>query len=232
MRKLYALAIVMVCISSVSNAQISKGSTFLGGSVNFSSNSRKDDDLSSIENKTTNWGVTPQLGKAVATNKIVGVFLHYSTSKNQYYSQNSPGSSPILPTKSNSEGTDYGGGFFYRQYHPFSSRFYVFGQAGLGTTFGKQQSIQNDILTNEQKWTDFGLALTPGFSFAATRKLHLEASLGSLLSLNYNTSTIKEFTPAGDVSKTSKSQSFSANANTNGFSGISIGLRWILPSKK
>ena len=126
MRKLYLLTIAVLGITAISNAQISKGSTFLGGSVNVYSNSSKDENPASIEDKSSSWGIRPQFGKAIATNKILGIFLNYSTSENQYASYPYSGTFPISPTKFNSENTSYGGGFFYRQYYLLSNRFFPF----------------------------------------------------------------------------------------------------------
>jgi hypothetical protein len=232
MRKLYFLTIVMVSLSFISNAQISKGSTFLGGSVNVNTNSSKDENPSSIEDRTSNWGIRPQIGKAIATNKILGVFLNYSSSENQYASYPFTGTFPITPTKFNNENTSYGGGFFYRHYYPLSNRFFLFGEGSVGGFFGKTKRQANDHLTEEIESKDFNLGVTPGISFAATRKLHLEASLNSLFSVNYGTSKTTEFNTSGGVSGTKNGHSFSGNANANGFSGLAIGLRWILPSKK
>src|SRR4051812_34218474 len=84
MRKTLYLTIAIVCIAKISDAQISKGSTFLGGSLTL--NSTKSEPTASgntVENKTFNWGINPQVGIASASNKIVGVFLSFNGSSNK-----------------------------------------------------------------------------------------------------------------------------------------------------
>lgn len=223
MRKILLLTIAMVCISFISNAQITKGSTFLGGSIFVNSYSNKDDSSPMNESKTSNWGIRPQFGKAISTNKIFGVFLNYNNST----SKNSSGTNNSKTTAST-----YGGGIFYRSYYPLSSRFFLFGEGSLGVNLGGEERATNKILNYKDDRTEVNLSLTPGISFAATKKLHLEAALNSLLFLSYHTTERKEYNLSGTVVRTSKWNQFNASANANGFSGLSIGLRWILPSKK
>ena len=223
MRKFYMLTIVITCISFVSNAQITKGSTFLGGSVAVNSYSNEDDSSPMNESKTSSWGIRPQFGKAISTNKIFGAFLNYTSSM----TENSSGTN-----NSKTTGSSYGGGIFYRSYYPLSSRFFLFGEGSLGVQLADEERTTNKILNYKDDRTEVNLALTPGISFAATKKLHLEASLNSLLFLSYENSERKEYNLSGTVVRTLKGNQFNGSANANGFSGLSIGLRWILPSRK
>lgn len=220
--------IALVIIASLSifvvNAQISKGSTFLGGSVNFNASSTEDDAIPSNENKINEWGIRPQFGKAIATNKILGIFLNFAGSTNEYMN------SSFTSDKRKVEGNNYGGGIFYRQYYPISNRFYLFGDGSLGVNFGKSEATLNNAITNEQKYTGLRLGVTPGISFAISNKLHIEAAMNDLLTINYQSSETKEFNSSGSVIRTSKGNAFAGGANSNGFNGLAIGLRWILPS--
>jgi hypothetical protein len=223
MRKFTLLTIALVCISFISNAQISKGSTFLGGSVYLNSNSSKDDAMPINENKSTNWGIKPQFGKAISTNKIVGLSLNYTRSGNEYNNGT---------YNSKADGSSFGAGVFYRSYYPLSNRFFLFGEGALEANFGENERTTNDILAYKEKNTLLHLSITPGFSFAASKKLHLEASLNSLLSFSYLSLKGNDYNAAGTIVKTSKANQVNGGANSNGFSGLSVGLRWILPSKK
>jgi opacity protein-like surface antigen len=231
MKKTALLAIASLFIFSVVNAQISKGSTFLGGSVGYSKSSNEltlpQQTTPAQENEQSSWTFRPQFGKAIADNQIMGIFLNFFNSNSQQKN-----GANILEM----EGSNYGGGIFYRRYYPFSQRFYLFGDAALGVSSTKQQ-ITNDNGTinytaSKNNGTNFSLALTPGLSFAATRKLFLEASLNDLLGIFYSTTEGNNYNSQGVVMETTEQTSFSAMANANGFSNISIGVRWILPSKK
>jgi outer membrane immunogenic protein len=224
MRKTFTLTIFIVCLAQISNAQIVKGSTFLGGSLSFGGSSSKDQNTSTQEAKSSGWSIGPQIGKAIATNKVVGLFLNYS------YSNYESGSGAQLQQRPSST---YGGGIFYRRYYPLPSGFYLFGEASLGTSVGNDEQKYGGILQNKTQRTSIGFGITPGIAYAASSKLHLEASLNSLANLYYQwakTTTYPQ-TPGG-VTYLSTQKQFGAAANANGTSGITIGLRWILPSKK
>ena len=144
MRKLYALAITMVCISAVSNAQISKGSTILGGSVSLRTTSLKDETPPELGNNYSDWGITPQFGKAIANNKIIGIFLDFTGSKQEYPNYSTQ------PQIRKTESSSYGGGFFYRQYFPLSNHFYLFDEGSARIGFSTSEGSSNNIRTSEQ----------------------------------------------------------------------------------
>ena len=231
MKKIALLTITSVFILSLVKAQISKGSTFLGGSVGYSKGSNEltlpQQTTPAQENEQSSWTFRPQVGKAIAENQIVGIFLNFFNSNSQQ--KNGANISEM-------DASNYGGGIFYRRYYPFSQRFYLFGDAGLGVSSTKQK-VTNDngtvsYVASKNNGTNFSLALTPGLSFAATRKLFLEASLNDLLGIFYSTTEGSNYNTQGVVTETTEQTSFSAMANANGFSNISVGVRWILPSKK
>lgn len=223
MRKIYFFVITVVCFNFVSNAQITKGSTFLGGSVYVSSSSYEDGSSTVYEGKTSNWGITPQFGKAISTNKILGFFLNYNNRKNDLTSG---------ADNSVEVGSSYGGGVFYRNYFPLSSRFNLFGEGTIGADAGKNERKLNKLIVSKSNQTYVSMAIAPGISFAAFKKLHLETSLNNLFSLAYQSNKTTEYNTGGTVIRKTNSRQFNAAANAGGFSNISIGLRWILPSKK
>ena len=225
MRKFYFLAIAMVCINTISHAQIAKGSTFLGGSVSYNKNESENESTSLFESESSSFAIRPQFGKVISTNKVLGLFVNYNT----YTFEQVPGNNNFTKDKSSA----YGGGIFFRNYYPLNSRFYLFGEAALEVNFSTSERTNNSILNSEGKGTGISLGVTPGISFAAGRKLHLETSLNNLFSMAYSTSKTKYYDNTGTiVSNTSKGTNFNAAANANGFSQVSVGLRWILPSKQ
>jgi hypothetical protein len=223
MRKFYFLTITMVCTTIVSQAQITKGSTFLGGSVFYNKSESENENNGLYKSENSSFGIRPQFGKAIATNKIAGLFVNYNRQNNEQSSGNNI---------SADKGKTYGGGIFLRNYYPLSSRFYLFGEAGLGVNFSDLERTNNSVLSLEDNTTGVGLNITPGISFAAGKKLHLEASLNNLFSMSYSSTKTKFYDNAGAVSSTGKSNHFGVAANANGFSQLLLGLRWVLPSKQ
>jgi hypothetical protein len=223
MRKFYSLTIAMVCLSVVSNAQISKGSTFLGGSVSFNKGEYESENSNMYKSESSGFTIRPQFGKAISTNKILGLFVNYGSTNFEQLSGN---------VASEEKNKTYGGGIFLRQYYPVSSRFYLFGESSLGVDVTNRERRTNELLTNEEDITRIGLAITPGISFAAGKKLHLEASLNNLFSIEYTSTETKFYDNAGRVTSSNKGNAVYAAANANGFSQLSIGLRWILPAKQ
>ena len=230
MRKTSTLTLLVVCLAQIVHAQISKGSLFLGGSIGYSHNSNEMEYNPSgntvQDNKNTTWSFQPQIGKAVAANQIVGVFLNFSKTSGSQQS----GLNRLL-----NETTGNGGGIFYRRYHGLSNRLYLFGDAALGANFTRQQTNNDNGTINyasfKNKNTAINLSITPGLSFAASRKVYLEASLNSLLAIGYSWGNSHTYDVRGTVQQTQNQKSFSAGANANATSGLSVGLRWILPSK-
>lgn len=222
---LFSLCSALFSIQSF--AQIPKGSKFLGGSVGFyNSNSEINTPGSSTqpqEVKQSGWSFRPQFGKFVATNKVLGLFAEVGGSKNRQISGNS---------SLENENSNVGGGIFYRQYYLLAKKFYLFGEADLGISFGKQQTINDNGTTRftsaKTNLTDVGVSVSPGLSFAASEKLHLELSLNDLFRTNYASSEGEVYNPTGSLLQTTKNSTFSASANANGFSQLAIGLRWIL----
>jgi hypothetical protein len=213
----------MVCFNVIANAQISKGSTFLGGSVSYNTGESENENNTQYKSESTSFGIRPQFGKAIATNKILGLFVNYGGSK---FEQSSGNVTTVDKTQT------YGGGIFLRNYYTLSPRFYLFGEAGLGVTSSNRERTSNSILTSEDNTTGISLTITPGISFAAGKKLHLEASLNNLFSMDYSASKSKYYDNSGVLTSSNKGTSFNAAANASGFSQISVGLRWILPSKQ
>lgn len=227
MKKIALLTIALLCLFSLtSSAQIATGSTFLGGSFNvYNEDNETTINGNNQKGKTNGWGFTPQFGKAVGENKILGVFLSlggsYSDGDFAGYGYNKTESSAV------------GGGFFYRAYIPLNSRFFLFGESALGVHAYREERKADTKLYNKVGSTAVTLSVTPGISFRATKKLYLETSFSNLLSVVYYRSKTDYYDlNTNAVSQSSKTKRFGVNANTNGFSNISVGVRWIFPSGK
>jgi hypothetical protein len=230
-KKLLILCLTTFTLTGFSQT-ITKGSTFFGGSVGAGAFKAEDNrNVSPPFNQTdknSGWNVQLQVGKAIRDNKILGVFIGYSRSKDEMITQNSSGNRTVR--------MEYNGGIFYRSYYSLGKRFYLFGDGSLGLALSKRET--NNFTSNvstiqgRQRETSVGLRLTPGLSFAASKALFLEASLNNLLAVFYTSGKSESFDQQGSIFNTRTITSFGVSANSNGFSSLSIGLRWIIPRGK
>ena len=221
--KIFTLVALFTFCAILTNAQITKGSTMVGGSVSGSSTEQDDDQNSEI--RGSQWFFGMKLGRFIANNKAVGLYADYyiSLSKNNYTGP--------FPYSSRYENNGFGAGLFYRQYFPLSTKWFLFGEASMGYTKNVSENEMNGKLTSKTKGWSTGAFITPGVSFAAGRRLLIESSFSNLFGLVYNKSESEEFSLTGAVTNTMKNKSFGAQANLIGFNSIQFGLRWILPGK-
>lgn len=231
MRKITFLAIAC-CFSILASAQISKGSTFLGGSIGYYSRQTKDSNPQFLNNfpetKQTSFSITPQFGMAVKENQIFGLSLNYSANR----SEQGNGT-----TAEKTKGSSYGAGIFYRRYFPIGQRFYLFGNGDIGVRFGNSETTTPTGTTNyvsaKSKLSQASLSVMPGISFAATRKLFVETSFNGLLAFTYSSTTFDLYNQQGIAIRQMEEKSVSVGADANGFNSyFALGLRWILPSKR
>lgn len=205
MERFTLVTIAILLFASITKAQITKGSTFIGGQISGYTN--KSENGSSTQKQSSIF-VSPALGTAIKQNLIAGIDLTYGHSKNEY------------PTKSNT----YGGGFFLRKYAPIANRFYFFLQGRAGYSCYKSESTSGSSRYSNVS-NNVGLGLYPGVSFALTKILHIEAGLNNLALINYSHGISKQ-TGYPDQ----KSNGFSFNTSASG-TDLSFALRFIIPKK-
>ncbi len=118
-RKFLLFIVLFSIVFSRSYAQISKGSIFLGGQINFTSYS-----ISGMNSQKSNsFTFSPAIGKAIKDNMVVGVDITYA------HVQGDQDTVPLNET------TDvFGAGVFMRRYVPLGKGFYVFGQGRFGAS--------------------------------------------------------------------------------------------------
>ncbi len=213
--KKIVLALSGIVLIQLAQAQVAKGSLFIGGSASFS-NSKTESGNSTA--KTNMWAALPQVGVAIQQNKVVGIQLHVSGSATERVD---------LTSKTSSNG--YGAGVFYRQYFPLANKWMLYGQANVLAIFSHSKTVAQGVTTDKGKAWQAEFGITPGISFQAGKKLWLEASLSDLFSVNYTHSKADALNPSGAVINTSTQNNFTASANASGFNSIAVGIRWIIP---
>ena len=212
MRKLLLTAVFGFAAFINTNAQIKKGSVLLGGDLGFTS--YKDDYKTTTETDTKNNSISVSLSaaKAFRENRFWGLKSSFSNQKQSYYSGN---------VRYTNESNGYGLGLFYAQYSPLHKKLYLFGEAGL--QYNYSSSKNNDNLTNiytRSKSNGGGLYLTPGLSYAACKKMHIQLTIPSLIAANYSQTKMTNRTTSG----------FNISTGLNGtlLNALGFGFRFIL----
>jgi len=221
MKQKIVLSLVFVCAFMITTqAQVSKGAVWVGGSIGYNESKTKiDTPITKVSNVTIN----PGIGIVVKDNLVVGISLLYRQTKTNNY--NSHG---------DEKDDTYGIGLFVRRYIPVISRLYVFGEAGVNYNSFKSHSTQtyypNTITKTTSKGWLGGVNVTPGISFAVTKKFHLETSLSNLLGVAYSNNKQTVEPPANSTAKPviTKSDSFTAGLFTDGKAQFNIGCRFFL----
>ena len=219
MKKIILLSFSVLLFALVTNAQITKGSIYLGGSIG-ASNAKSESSTTSNEGKQSSFSLNPAVGIAVRHNVIAGIEFNYVHSKSASFSNNQ-----------DNKNNGYGAGLFLRKYFPLSNRFYVFGQTGLGYFHQNWDYLQTPgyNYTAQNKQSSISANLFPGLAIHVIKSLYLEAAFNNLIQLSYSaTSTTANY--LGTVS-TSKQKGFNIGSSLTSGSYLNIGVRFIIPKK-
>jgi len=213
MRKFTLAVLALFVFIFSTNAQIKKGSIFLGGDVSGSSQKTKTGDMTT--NKQNGVTISPVFGKAIKENLILGVNAIVGIYNNKSF-----------PNNGKSKTESYGGGMFIRKYKNLgASSFYLFAQAGLGAAYHHYEAEGPYTGSAQQKIFTIGINAYPGLAYAVSKKLQLETGFNSLVSLNYSINKMESGTPA-TVSKTN-GISFSSSLS-NATNSLFLGIRVLL----
>lgn len=196
-----------LCLIVKTQAQITKGSLWLGGSASY--NSAKNDNTGGNRTKNQTFIFNPGIGKAIKDNTIAGIDILYSNKKENV-------TNGIISREINS----YGIGFFVRRYVPVINRLYIFGQGRAGFSFEETKDDYGSGKWKTEGWNT-GLTFNPGVSFAVNNKLHLESGFNRLLYVQYSQTK----------NALSKNSSFSAGVNLDNSSSFYIGFRLLINKK-
>lgn len=215
MERIILLSITILLFATVTKAQITKGSVYLGGSVGFSTKSEEING-SSTERKSTSFSINPAIGVAIKNNLIAGIDLNYLHSK-----------SNNISTENNKVNT-YGVGVFLRKYFPISNRFYAFGQTDLGYLSQTYDYFQSTgYTTSTYKQHSISANLYPGIAIHVFKSLYLEAAFNNLLQIEYSSTTIRLIS-SGTITK---QKDFGIQSSLSSGNYLNIGVRFIIPKK-
>jgi hypothetical protein len=217
MKKKFLLIISIIVIAFFQgNAQITKGSVFLGGQISFYNQSASSPQAANLTQKNSQFNISPAYGIAIKDNIVVGGDLTYSYAKvlttNYPYDQ-------INKT--------YGAGIFMRRYVTIGKRFYVFGQGRIGGTYNTETITQGDpSMYDDIKGFSAGFYFYPGVSYQLSKRVQLETGFNNLFYIEYDHSRDNQ-TNAGVVTET-KTSTFSAGTSFNNIAAFTLGIRVLI----
>jgi hypothetical protein len=220
MRKI-TLAVTTFFLFQLANAQVEKGSIFTGGSIGISSSSGES--ITGEKSTAFNWNISPQIGKAIAQNKVIGFQLNGVN--NAIENSNTSGSAQ------KNTGHQFGVGVFYRQYFPIYKKWMFYGQANANLNFTNSSSTLQGIKYQQAHGKIGSLNASLGITYQVSKKLWLEAGLSDLISIGYNHQNSENVSPAGAITSSYKTNNVTANFNLTGGNSFAIGFRWIIPAK-
>ena len=206
--KFYFLSI-SILFTILAQAQIKKGSIFLGGDIGGVTQKTES---GSNTSKQSGFFISPVFGKAIKENLVLGTDLLYG--HNKYES----GGEQTIST--------YGIGVFLRKYKAIgSSGFYIFLQGRAGYRFTNNKLEGPATYVNVAKNHTASLSIYPGLSYAVSKRLHLETGFNSLVSVNYFTETAETGNP---VTSSTKTSGLNISSSLNNISNLYLGFRVLL----
>ncbi|MCU0443279.1 MAG: porin family protein [Microscillaceae bacterium] len=176
-----AFIILAMVVFDWANAQIEKGSMYLGGSFGISSTTIQ---TNNNDRKVSSFSLVPNFGYFVTDKISVGLGIGYEQSRNDLI----PGVGTATDTR----------GLFIiapaaRYYVPLTSEnFFFFAQFQVGFGFGNRKfedRVGSATFTVESKSRSFGLGLSPGFAFFPTKKWAIELSFEGISYRSFDPNT-------------------------------------------
>ena len=171
--KPFILLVLAITVFTISKAQITKGSTMIGGSIGYNNTTSDTFQTSKNTNNYFNFGVS--FAKCFKENTFWGISGSFSYTDNKA-SINSIGQ---LPGSSSSQTRTFSIGIFERKYYPIIKNLFVFGQAGINYSFN------NSDIGNTLKGYKISANAFPGISYKASKKIYLETTVNNLISIGY-----------------------------------------------
>jgi hypothetical protein len=206
--KFTLLLFTTLTIAVASNAQISKGSSALGGNLSFSTATNN---YASGKQKQSNIFIAPSLMMINKDNHAIGFNIYYS-----HLNADISGKSNV-----------YGAGVFLRQYKPLGKGFYIFAQEALSYNYGKgsvDSSMYYSFVDNISN--EINVTVNPGIAYDLSKRFQLELLFfNNLLSASYERSKLISHYNGTDLVQ--KFNSFSAGANLAGsqLTSLNIGAK-------
>jgi len=201
--KKIVMTMVAACAALTMNAQM-----YVGGSLNFNSSKTTTETTAagvttSADNKTTSFGIAPEVGFKLADNMAVGVAVGFNMSNNE------PSATRTI------KGTNFSVAPYFRYTALSWGNLSLFADAKVTVSTGK---TTNEVTTGgvkvsaDDKVNSFSVAVVPGISYQLNDQINFVATLGNGLGYFQTKSE-----PAGGVTTTTD-KNFGLDLSTLGLS--------------
>jgi outer membrane protein len=208
--KMIAVAGIVTGSALTSNAQISKGSFMLGGSLGANITMESTTKNTGLADMTrpgyTEWNFSPTFGYFVSDGLAVGLSLNVSSNYMNTVQS-------VDKTKyENVMGSNFGVSLFARKYKAITNNVFFHGQATLGYSAGSytdRNTAGASGFTDGDKYSsnNFGISLSPGLTYFVAPKWGIDFSLNNIIGYNMNSTKVE----IANSSKTSESSGGSFN---------------------
>lgn len=208
--KFLLFLLIAISSSQITNAQIKKGTIFLGGQLGFATG-KADGEMN--DSKQSSYSFSPAIGIFTKDNLVWGGDIYLSGGKNFWETQ---GYQKYLGA---------GVGLFVRKYFPVANRLYLYGGGRFGVTYQKNEGDNTQTKTTIKGYT-VAVSIYPGISYALKDNIHLEIGFNSLASVAYSHN--KRTDNFQGINSHSTSNSFGLGGNAFNQSELSVGIRFLL----
>jgi hypothetical protein len=197
MKKFFLYIAFFFTIAPASHAQITKGTVLTG--LNLGASTSRSETSSPYDYKHNGFRLEHSIGFVIKDNDMIGVSVSYGRSDYEY-------------EISNSENDYYNAAVYYRRYVPVGKRFYLFGQAGAG--YGVMEQEETSVIARAtMRQNILSLDLSPGITYALTKRFLLETGIGNIVGVSYRWDKSRTINSNGQFSSKGSGASIYANAN-------------------
>lgn len=211
------LLVFFLFTSFLLNAQIKKGSLFIGGDVSVYKSDANTTNPDQYTSKSNGFSFSPSLGWVLKDNLVIGGSLLVSFNKSEQ--QN---------LTFHNKGNRIGGGIWMRKYLPVGKSFFLFGNAALNaqSVYSKYTS-EPPFYFHTEKGYAINASIFPGISYQIKKSLFIEVALNNLITLGFERKNIEDQKQGGNIYK-GTSTSYNLHSSLGNGVPLQIGMRWII----
>lgn len=216
-----------IALFGLSNAQITKGNTYLTGQIGYSKKENKGFDA-----KIENFKIIPALGFFISSDLSIGTGLGYTHNKSNNSEFVLIGNDLLFITRKLNQSA-FTINPFLRKYWMLSENLYFFGQLELPMEFGEIETLEyisnmpspingtymiNPSINTKTKYTSIGVNIKPGLDYFLNKNWSIEATIGEF---GYKNFKYKE-----EDAKALNNYNFGLN-----LSSITFGVKYVFTKK-
>jgi hypothetical protein len=220
---LSSLAVFIVFLShaqqgpQTQQAQIKKGTVFIGGSIGLNKQSPSSDYPNDFQ-KNTNIIFSPSVGWAIKDNLVFGVMLGVGYQK---YS--------LVPPDSNYSKTQtYSAGVFLRKYKYLGSGFSLFGQGNFFFNYAKTTNYSGSLNNQTNSSYTVGLGFNPGVAYRINTHWQIETIFPNLGYVNYGHAKQSNVLLTPSLEQHSSANTLNIGSSLSGIYQFSVGVQYVI----